>query len=400
MAGRKNNPAPEPDPQGGNPDSGSGSERDPRAGGIPNGGTLGGAGTLAEWLTNGGEACDVVLSSRVRLARNLAGHLFVHRAAKDERERVLQTCRDWILGANVCDRIMWVDLHESPQLDRNLLVERHLISKQHAKGKPAGSGGAVSPAADEPRAVAISIPDERLSIMVNEEDHLRIQMMHAGLSLEECWKHVSAIDDKLEAGLDYAFSPKLGYLTACPTNVGTGMRMSVMLHLPALKVTGEIEKVKRAATDMNLAVRGFYGEGSDAIGDLYQISNQTTLGKPEGAVLTELQDSIIPEVIQYERHARNTLLSKRRAALDDQVFRALGALTHARLIAADEAMQLLSLVRLGVVLGIIPNLSVQAVNTLFLLVQPAHLQRVLGKEMDQEHRRIGRAAMIRERLTK
>lgn len=362
----------------------------------------------AEWLTNTGDASDVVLSSRVRLARNLAGHVFVHRASKEDRERALQTCRDWILAANVCDRIMWVDLHESPAIERNLLVERHLISKQHAKGKPstgAGSaggpaGGVATPAAEEPRAVAVSIPDERLSIMVNEEDHIRVQMLRAGLSLADCWRVASDIDDRLESGLDYAFSKKLGYLTACPTNVGTGMRMSVMLHLPALKVTGEIEKVKRAATDMNLAVRGFYGEGSDAVGDLYQISNQTTLGKPEGAVLADLQDSIIPEVIEYERHARNTLLSKRRSALEDQVFRALGALTHARLIAADESMQLLSLVRLGVVLGLIPQLSVQTVNMLFLLVQPAHLQRLMGKELDQEQRRIGRAAMIRERLTK
>ncbi|MGH7242692.1 MAG: protein arginine kinase [Phycisphaerales bacterium] len=386
-------------------DTGNGGKGGPTNGGsggagAGNGGSgIGGVAT-AEWLTNGGDASDVVLSSRVRLARNLAGHTFVHRAGKEDRERALQACRDWILAANVCDRIMWVDLHESPAIERNLLVERHLISKQHAKGKPATSGGVATPAAEEPRAVAVSIPDERLSIMVNEEDHVRMQMLRAGLSLAECWHEASAIDDKLEAGLDYAFSKKLGYLTACPTNVGTGMRMSVMLHLPALKVTGEIEKVKRAATDMNLAVRGFYGEGSDAVGDLYQISNQTTLGKPEGAVLADLQDSIIPEVIEYERHARNTLLSKRRSALEDQVFRALGTLTNARLIAADESMQLLSLVRLGVVLGLIPDLTVQSVNMLFLLVQPAHLQKVLGKEMDQEHRRIGRATLIRERLTK
>ncbi len=389
-----------------NPENPEGHKPEKRPGkSASNGGTAGNGGgggalAIAEWLTNGGEASDVVLSSRVRLARNLAGHLFVHRAARDERELALQTCRDWILGANLCDRIMWVDLHESPVLERNLLVERHLISKQHAKGKPSSQAGATTPAAEEPRAVAISIPDERLSIMVNEEDHLRVQMLRAGLSLSDCWRDASAIDDKIEAGLDYAFSKKLGYLTACPTNVGTGMRMSVMLHLPALKVTGEIEKVKRAATDMNLAVRGFYGEGSDAVGDLYQISNQTTLGKPEGAVLADLQDSIIPEVIQYERHARRNLLGKRRAALEDQVFRALGALTHARLIAADESMQLLSLVRLGVVLGLIEGLPIQSVNLLFLLVQPAHLQRVLGKEMDQEQRRIGRAALIRERLTK
>lgn len=374
-----------------------------------------------EWLCNEGAAGDVVLSSRVRLARNLAGVPFVNRASRDDRERVVQTARDWILRSGAADRLVWIDLHESTQTDRTLLVERHLISKQLAKGAPeaspsagaaAGSGsgsgsgsgtgsggGGGSGGAGEPRAVAFSVPDERLSIMVNEEDHLRVQVLRAGLTLSACWEAASLVDDRLEAGLDYAFSPRLGYLTACPTNVGTGTRMSVMLHLPALKITGDIEKVKRAANDMNLAVRGFYGEGSDALGDLYQISNQTTLGKPEGAILADLQDSIVPEVVEYERLARRTLLARRRFGLEDQVWRAFATLSHARLMSADEAMQLISLVRLGVVLGVLDRPAVADVNLLFLLVQPAHLQRALGREMDQEGRKIARAEVLRARLS-
>jgi protein arginine kinase len=280
-----------------------------------------------------------------------------------------------------------------PVLDRSLLVERHLISKQHSKGKP-GSGAGT----DDPRAVAISIPEERLSIMVNEEDHLRIQGIRSGLALSAAWRDVDAVDDKLESGLDYAFSPRFGYLTACPTNVGTGLRMSVMLHLPGLRLTGEIEKVKRAADGMNLAVRGFYGEGSDAVGDLFQLSNQTTLGRTEATILQDLEGQIIPRVVEYERESRRDLLNKRRTVLEDNVWRAWGMLTNARLLTTEESMQALSLVRLGSLLGLLPQADQKLVNQLMLLVQPAHLQRVLGKELDQEQRRFARAMLVRGRL--
>jgi protein arginine kinase len=182
--------------------------------------------------------------------------------------------------------------------------------------------------------------------------------------------------------------------------VGTGLRMSAMLHLPGLRLTGELEKVKRAAQDMSLAVRGFYGEGSDAVGDLFQISNQTTLGRPEEAILRDLEHEIIPKVVEYERVSRRELLAKRRLGIEDQIFRAYGTLLHARLLATDEAMQLLSLVRLGVVLGIAKGLSHQKVNQLMLAVQPAHLQRIIGTELDQEQRRAARAAVLRAELAK
>ena len=235
--------------------------------------------------------------------------------------------------------------------------------------------------------------------MVNEEDHLRIQYIRAGLALDSALTAIDEVDDRLEAGLDYAYSARFGYLTACPTNVGTGVRLSVMLHLPGLKLAGDIEKVKRAATDMALAVRGFYGEGSEAAGDFYQISNQTTRGKTEQVLLHELQREILPRVIEYERAARGKLLAKRKGIVEDQAFRALGTLTHARLMSAEESMQLLSQVRLGAVLGLLPGLDVGVVNGLMLLTQPAHLQRVVGQELTQDQRRAARATLLRNRLT-
>lgn len=351
------------------------------------------------WLSGDGTHADVVLSSRVRLARNLAGFLFVHKAPKAQRLKVLELCKGCILKSKPAAQLGWVDVHQASAMQRSLLVERHLISKHHSKGRPLPAGSEKSPArGDDPRGVAISTPDELLSIMVNEEDHLRLQVIRPGLALDQAWAQADAADTTLEARLDYAYSPRLGYLTACPTNVGTGVRMSVMLHLPGLKLTGDIEKVKRAAADMNLAVRGFYGEGSEAIGDVYQISNQTTLGKSEKMILQELQGQILPKVIEYERHARRTLATQRSTALEDQVYRAVGLLTSARLMTAEEAMQLLSHVRLGVVLGILRDLPQAGVNQLLLAVQPAHLQLILGREMDQEERKAARATLLRQRL--
>ncbi|MCC6428939.1 MAG: protein arginine kinase [Phycisphaerales bacterium] len=351
-----------------------------------------------EWLRGEGRASDVVMSSRIRLARNLAGCPFPHRGTRVHRQASLQLCKKAILAGNLSPRLIWVDLHDASPLERMLLVERHLISKHHSKSRPSAGPPAAGP--DDPRGVAISLPDERVSIMVNEEDHLRIQVIRTGLALSECWKEIDEVDNRLEAALPYAYCPRFGYLTSCPTNVGTGLRMSVMLHLPGLRLTGDIERVKRAAGDMNLAVRGFYGEGSEAAGDFYQLSNQTTLGKSERQVLEELEAQIIPKVVEYERVARRTIATKRLAAVEDQVYRALGILTQARLISAEEAMQLLSHLRLGVVLGIIKQIDQSLVNHLMLLVQPAHLQRVLGREMDQDQRRIARGDLLRTKLAR
>ncbi|MFO0831191.1 MAG: protein arginine kinase [Phycisphaerales bacterium] len=362
----------------------------------------------AEWLRGEGECADVVFSSRVRLARNLAGMRFAIKASRADRQQSLDACREAVMRSGVASgadsRVMWADLHSMGALDRSLLVERHLISKPHSKGR------GTSPTED-PRGVAISVPDERLSIMVNEEDHLRIQCVRSGLALSQAWADADRVDDQVESRLDYAFSERLGYLTACPTNVGTGLRMGVMLHLPGLRLTGEIEKVKRAADGMSLVVRGFYGEGSEAVGDLFQISNQTTLGRSEVEVLRMLEHDIIPKVVEYERVSRRELLAKRRIGLEDQVWRAWGELCNARLLTTDEAMRALSMVRLGVVTGLIRaregsvgekpgggGLSAQVVNMLLLMVQPAHLQRVVGREVNQEQRRVARASLLRRRL--
>lgn len=345
---------------------------------------------LPEWLRGEGEASDVVLSSRVRLARNLAAVPFGSKSGPAERARSLEMCRDQILMAPLSSRIVWEDLHEATPTKRALLVERHLISKQLSKGRTLAA---------DPRGVAYSVPDERLSIMVNEEDHLRIQAIRSGLALAAAYREVDQADDLIEAGIEYAFSRRFGYLTACPTNVGTGVRMSVMLHLPALRLSGDIEKVKRAADGLCLAVRGFYGEGSEAVGDLYQLSNQTTLGKKEGEILAQLDGDILPRIVEYERVARRELLAKRRALLEDQVCRAWGLLSSARLLTTEEAMQMLSMARLGALSEILPA-DVKLMNALFLLVQPAHLQRAMSKEMDQEQRRVARATLVRAKLAR
>ena len=337
-----------------------------------------------EWLRGSGPMSDVVISSRVRLARNLSGFPFLSRASRHQKQALEKQLRDVILTANIAPQLLYVDLDQAPELDRTLLVERHLISKPHASAEGA-------------RGVAISA-DETASIMINEEDHLRIQVLRSGLQLDEAWEQINAIDDAVESKLDYAFHPRFGYLTACPTNVGTGIRVSVMLHLPALKLTGEIEKVFRAAKDLKLAVRGLYGEGTEATGDFYQISNQTTLGKTEDDLLSDFRMHVIPRIIDYEMHARKVLVQDKTLALDDKICRALGLLRAARLLASEETMFLLSHLRMGVNMGRVKDVDLRTINELFLLTQPAHLQKLQGRRLEGDARRAVRAEYIRQRL--
>src|SRR3982750_359699 len=337
-----------------------------------------------EWLRGSGPMSEIVISSRIRLARNVAGFNFLARCTRHQRQALEPRLPPTILDAALSPQTLYVDLEQAPELDRQLLVERHLISKPHATAEGA-------------RGVAVG-ENETLSIMVNEEDHLRIQVLRGGFQLEEAWEQISKIDDALEAKLDYAFHPRFGYMTACPTNVGTGIRVSVMLHLPALKLTGEIEKVFRAAKDMRLAVRGLYGEGTEATGDFYQISNQTTLGKSEDEIISDFKNLVIPKIIDFEVHARKMLVSDRAVALDDKVCRALGCLRSARLMASEETINLLSHVRMGVNLGRVKDLDIRTLNELFLQTQPAHLQKIQGKKMEGDVRRAARAEYIRQRL--
>jgi protein arginine kinase len=326
----------------------------------------------------------VVISCRVRLARNLAGFPFVNRASEAQLQEILRHTRPVLLRDQLAEGMIWVDLNSSTLADRRLLFERHLISKHQAESEIR-------------RAVAVS-GDESLSVMVNEEDHMRMQIIAPGMQLAKVFERLNAIDDAVESCLDYAFSPRWGYLTACPTNVGTGIRFSVMMHLPALKITNEIEKVRRAARDLHLAVRGYYGEGSESAGDFYQISNQVTLGRTEHEILDEFQTAIVPRIIEYEHQSRRVLVERNGTLLDDRVHRALGILRTARLLGAEEAMKLLSRVRLGIHTGRLPDVDPNAVTDLFLLVQAAHLKLHAGAELSSEQLREARATLIRQRL--
>ena len=340
--------------------------------------------SAGEWLRGAGPMHDVVISSRIRLARNLAGVPFLSQCSEDQQRELESRLQKDILAAGIAPEVLYVDIGAAGELDRQLLVERHLISRQHA-------------GASHPRGVAVS-SDETSAIMVNEEDHLRIQVLRSGLDLADAVGEIMRMDDLLEARLDYAFHSRYGYLTACPTNVGTGLRVSVMLHLPALKMTGEIERAFRAAQDMRLAIRGLYGEGTEATGDFFQISNQTTLGKSEQQIVEEFLGELVPKFINYERKARQALLARRPAAIDDKAHRSLALLRSSRLISSDETMYLLSLVRLGVELARIRDVDLKTINELFLLTQPAHLQKMLGKELTPEARAEARAGYIRHRL--
>lgn len=304
---------------------------------------------------------DVVMTSRVRLARNLSAFPFVNRATHPQRREIVEIVRSVPLASTPLPALSWVEMSPLPKARRLLLAERHLVSRQFVEG-------------DSPRALALA-PCETLAIMVNEEDHLRMQSIQPGSALGKAHETAMILDDALSAHLDFAFSPKLGYLTACPTNVGCGIRVSVMMHLRALRMSNEMEKVQRAAKDLNLAVRGFYGEGSDAIGDWFQVSNQRTLGVREEDLLNIFADRIVPAVVTWEREARRLLLEgSRRAATEDRVFRAVAVLRTARMMSLDESMKLLSSVRMGVCMGIVHCVTLAKLNRLMLEVQHAHLR--------------------------
>lgn len=340
--------------------------------------------STGEWLRGEGPMSDVVISSRIRLARNLADHPFLMAASSSERTEIYRAIVQQIsAGAAGADSMIF-DLLEADSVEQNLLVERHLISRQHAAGE--GSRG-----------VSVSA-DERRAIMINEEDHLRIQSLRSGMDLESLGRDVNEIDDALAAKLAFAFDRQLGYLTACPTNLGTGIRVSVMLHLPALRLTKEIERVARAARDMHLAVRGLYGEGTEAIGDFYQVSNQTTLGKTEDAIIRTFSEKIIPKVVEYERTARDTLARQHSARLDDKIWRAYGLLSNARRISSNETHALLSPIRMGIRMGRFDRFDLKTLNEVFLFTQPAHLQKMLGQTLDEDERGIARADYIRKRI--
>ncbi len=336
-----------------------------------------------EWLKGCGPESDIVMSSRVRLARNLADYPFIRRCTDIDRANIESTVRVRLTNDEALKSLTFIDVADLENLDRQFLVERQLISREHANS-------------DGARAVAIDT-QEQLSLMVNEEDHLRIQVMKSGLDLDGAWEQINQVDDVIEEHLTYAFHPDLGYLTGCPTNVGTGMRVSVLVHLPALVITQQIEKVFRSLQRINLVVRGLYGEGTQAMGDFYQVSNQITLGKTEEELLAQVGD-VIPVIIDYERKARDFLVNEKQNDLFDQVSRAYGTLQNAKQISSEETMLLLSRVRMGINLGLIGDLEIPQVNQLFIRTQPAHLQKIRQTSLNTDQRNSERAKYLHNEL--
>jgi len=336
-----------------------------------------------EWLRGVGPESDVVMSSRIRLARNLADFPFIRRCTDIDRANIESTVCDRMKRQSRLASLEYVSVAELETVDRQFLVERQLISRELAEAEGA-------------RTVAID-PDERMSVMINEEDHLRIQVMKSGFDVSEAWNQINELDDLIENQVNYAYSDKLGYLTACPTNVGTGMRVSVMMHLPALVITDQIEKVFRSLARLNLVVRGMYGEGTQAMGDFYQISNQLTLGKTEEDLVARVAE-VVPVVVSYERKAREHLVSENQHDLFDQVSRAYGTLQSAQQISSEETMQLLSRVRMGVNLGLIGDVELPTVNKLFIHTQPAHLQKLARGPLTSNQRNIERANYLQSHL--
>jgi protein arginine kinase len=343
------------------------------------------AAQCGEWLRGSGPESDIVISSRIRLARNLADFPFIRKCTDQDRAQIERVLRERIQQVDEWKNLSYVDVATLEDVDRQFLVERQLISREHSEAEGA-------------RSVAID-PHEKFSLMVNEEDHLRIQVMQSGLDLQAAWAQIDHIDDLIEQRVMYAFNDRWGYLTACPTNVGTGMRVSVMLHLPALVITRQIEKVFRSLHKISLAVRGLYGEGSQAMGDFYQISNQITLGHGEQQLIAQVSE-VVPVLIDYERRAREFLVRESQKDLHDRVSRAYGILCTAQTISSEETMHLLSSVRMGINLGLIRDLEIPTVNKLFIHTQPAHLQKLRGVELDTADRNVERANYLQRHLRK
>lgn len=336
------------------------------------------------WLESAGPLADIVISSRIRLARNVTGYPFLSRATHEQRRELASHLSERVQKASANRNSEFIDLTKCDEIDCQVLVERQLVSRQLVESKGA-------------RGVVVS-KDQGTAIMVNEEDHMRMHMIRGGMQLSELWDELDELDDLIESQVDYIFHPRYGYLTACPTNVGTGIRVSVMMHLPALKLTGEMERVLKAAKDMSLAVRGLFGEGTEATGDFFQVSNQVTIGRTEREIVDEFKDQVVPRIVEYERLARQALLDEKPRAIDDRIFRSYGLLQNARTISSEETLLHLSHLRLGVHIGRITDVSVKTLNELFLLIQPAHLQKMHGGRLSGEERSGVRADLIRQKL--
>lgn len=342
----------------------------------------------AKWMQGDGPDCDVVISTRIRLARNISGYKFCSSAKESELKQVAATVEDALLSireytSSPLRNVSIARLEHLDTIDREFLIERHLISRDLAEKN--GTGKVI---VDE---------EEVVSIMINEEDHIRLQVIDSGLRLRQSWEMVNSIDDELGQEIDYAFSPDWGYLTACPTNVGTGLRVSVMLHIPALGATKEGKRILSSISDMGYAIRGIYGEGSQATGAFYQISNEATLGQPEEEIVDRIR-WVARQLVDREREERRLLMETNGISAEDKIFRSYGTLMSARLISSMEALNLLSWVSLGSSMGVLPEPNGTDITRLLVLIRPAHLQKCKGRKLDSMDRDISRATAIREIL--
>ncbi len=334
------------------------------------------------WITGDGPHAGVILSTRIRLARNLERYPFRETISGSQQELVMEEIVE-AFESTTSDIRQFVRLADLPETDLTVLLERHLVSREMVKFREAsgllvGDGG-------------------RLALLINEEDHVRIQALTPGLQIETSWQIASRTDETLRSQLRFAYHHRFGFLTSCPTNTGTGLRASVLAHLPALVLTREIAKVLQGLAQIGLTFRGLYGEGSDVIGNYFQISNQTTLGKSEDELVDHLSQ-ITRQVIEYEENARQVLVRDALDEIEDKVWRAYGLMTCARSLSFDEMMNLLSAVRLGVSMKLLPRIGVSTLNQLLLWTQIAHLEKRAGRKLDKREREIERASLVREML--
>lgn len=335
---------------------------------------------MAKWLEGVSADKDVVVSSRVRIARNVEGYEFPLNMTVKESDELTEN----ILNAmkDVTDYgFRFLRVSDLTNREGLVYVEEHLISHNMMQKREKSS--------------FLLRDDDKATIMINEEDHIRIQSLYPGLNLKEAWELCSVIDDQLEKKIDYSYDDRLGYLTSCPTNVGTGLRASVMVHLPCLSLTGQLRTIMDALQKVGLTVRGLYGEGSEALGNLYQISNQVTLGESEADIIDKLE-SVIHQIVLRERNTREDLKNKNLLELEDKIFRSYGILSYNKLISSREAMNHLSNVKLGYEMGLLKNPKLKDLVKLMMNIQPASLQRIMKKEMNREERDINRSKLIRE----
>ena len=336
----------------------------------------------AGWLSGEGDGEGMVVSCRARLARNLAAWPFAPKTSLDDQEKIIEQVLSTAQKCHHMRDAAFFLMNALQTNQRQLLVERHLISPALAKSK--GQRGVLFNA------------DESLSAMINEEDHLRLQAILPGLQTHAAWQQVDALDDALNSELEWAQSERWGFLTACPTNTGTGLRISVLIHLPALVLTEDMERVVRGLARMAFAVRGFYGEGTNAVGNLFQISNQVTMGVPEEEIVEEISE-VTQQIMGHEKEAQAALLADAPAQVEDKVWRAYGILRHARVLSGQEFMNLLSAVRLGCSLGMIDGLPLGFINQLMIITQPSHLQAESREDLSPADRDVRRAELVRRR---